>query len=183
MKKNKSKACIAKAIYELLQTEQIQNIKTTDIIERADISPKTFYNHFKDKYDVCYYIYDRLHEMYIEEMGETAFHIIDSKFECTQEYLLIHKNFILNTLCYMEQNNLADYCMNLSYQQWLHEIEEILGHEADKNIKDALYFTIYGQTVSLYAMLRESIPMADGNIQYHKLCLPKILEDIFYPKK
>jgi len=58
-----SKERIIKATQELLTANRIENISVQQIIDLADVSRRTFYRNFTDKYDV-------MNSLYIEYMRE-----------------------------------------------------------------------------------------------------------------
>lgn len=58
MKRPSTKEVIADAALLLLQTYDIAELTVVQIAQEAEISVRTFYNHFFDKFDVCNYIYD-----------------------------------------------------------------------------------------------------------------------------
>ena len=49
---------IKEAFFELLSRKSIDEIRTQEIISSAGINKSTFYSHYKDKYDLLYWIFD-----------------------------------------------------------------------------------------------------------------------------
>ncbi|GIO23582.1 TetR/AcrR family transcriptional regulator [Oceanobacillus sp. J11TS1] len=62
----KSQKAIRKAFLEMLLEEGFESITIKDITERADLSRKTFYLHYIDKYDLL----DKIVDEHLEELGE-----------------------------------------------------------------------------------------------------------------
>lgn len=60
MKRPSVKDIIADTMMEMLEKSRLSNITITSICDDIGISGRTFYNYFKDKYEVCNYIYDRI---------------------------------------------------------------------------------------------------------------------------
>lgn len=54
---NITKAAIARTVKQLMEEVPFDRMTTTDIIEKSGVSRKTFYYHFKDKYDVVNWIF------------------------------------------------------------------------------------------------------------------------------
>ena len=48
----KTKIYLSNALLELLKTKSFDNIKVTEICDKALIHKTTFYNHFEDKYEL-----------------------------------------------------------------------------------------------------------------------------------
>ncbi|HRR77463.1 MAG TPA: TetR family transcriptional regulator [Ruminococcus sp.] len=57
MKRRTTKELLAESFLELVQTKRIDKITITDITNNCGMSQPTFYNHFKDKYDMIVWIY------------------------------------------------------------------------------------------------------------------------------
>jgi AcrR family transcriptional regulator len=57
MKRKTTKELLAESFQELAQTKRIDKITITDITDNCGMSQPTFYNHFKDKYDMIVWIY------------------------------------------------------------------------------------------------------------------------------
>lgn len=57
MKRKTTKEILAESFQELAQTKRIDKITITDITNNCGMSQPTFYNHFKDKYDMIVWIY------------------------------------------------------------------------------------------------------------------------------
>ena len=55
---NITKTAIAAAMKELMQSAPFDRITTADILSASHISRKTFYYHFRDKYDVVNWIFE-----------------------------------------------------------------------------------------------------------------------------
>lgn len=55
---NITKKALAGALKELMDTKPFQKISVSDICERCQMNRKSFYYHFKDKYDLMNWIYD-----------------------------------------------------------------------------------------------------------------------------
>ena len=52
MKRMSTKDILAESFLELTQTKRIDKIRVSDITRNCGMSAPTFYNHFKDKYDI-----------------------------------------------------------------------------------------------------------------------------------
>lgn len=55
--KNTTASLIENTLIEMCKNRTFQSIKVKEICTEADISKQTFYNHFKDKYDIVTSIY------------------------------------------------------------------------------------------------------------------------------
>ena len=56
-KRKPTKELIADSFLELSQQKNIDKITIKNITDNCELTPTTFYNHFKDKYDLIIWIY------------------------------------------------------------------------------------------------------------------------------
>lgn len=63
----KTKFFLSNALIELLEEKTFDNIKVTEICDKAMIHKTTFYNHFEDKYELLNYSLLRIHKEIIEK--------------------------------------------------------------------------------------------------------------------
>ncbi|WP_052447432.1 TetR/AcrR family transcriptional regulator [Clostridium polynesiense] len=62
-----TRMCIAEALIELMDTHNIESITVTDIIKRAGVSRRTYYNYFKSKAEVLSKYLQEIVAEYIKE--------------------------------------------------------------------------------------------------------------------
>ena len=55
---NITKKALAMALKDLMRETPFEKITITDICEKCDMNRKSFYYHFKDKYDLVVWIFD-----------------------------------------------------------------------------------------------------------------------------
>ena len=55
---NMSRKTLSFALTELMKTESFQKISISDICDLCNMNRKSFYYHFKDKYDLVNWIFD-----------------------------------------------------------------------------------------------------------------------------
>ena len=103
---------IADTMLEMLETKPIDAITVSSIIKETEISSRTFYNNFRDKYDVCNYIYDRIldqHCWYANGKRCTLDVFFDN---LTSTIITKYPYFFLNTTFYHGQNSLEEHIID-----------------------------------------------------------------------
>lgn len=55
---NMSRKTLSFALTELMKTESFQKISISDICDLCNMNRKSFYDHFKDEYDLVNWIFD-----------------------------------------------------------------------------------------------------------------------------
>lgn len=97
MKRKTTKELLAESFLELTQTKRIDKIRISDITDNCGMSPPTFYNHFKDKYDLMVWIYVRDVKPIISKIGDAAHDWRHTLREAAQ-YYWENKEFVVNAL-------------------------------------------------------------------------------------
>ena len=64
----KTKTYLANALLELLKVKSFDDIKVTEICDKALIHKTTFYNHFEDKYELLNYVLLKIHNEINEQV-------------------------------------------------------------------------------------------------------------------
>lgn len=87
----KTKTYLANALLELLKTNSFDDIKVTEICDKALIHKTTFYNHFDDKYELLNYVLLKIHSE-INEQVEKDNGIINYYLSIAKYYIRYIKN-------------------------------------------------------------------------------------------
>lgn len=108
-----TKRQFADALRELMREEPFARISVSDIAEKAGISRKSFYNHFKDKYElvnwICYTQFVQTKEAFLEGNAWSAF----SSF---LEFFASDPRFFANALQDMSQNSFGQYFSDMLFE-------------------------------------------------------------------
>ena len=97
VKRKSTKDILAESFLEIAKTKRIDKIRISDITDNCGMSAPTFYNHFKDKYDLIVWIYVRDVYPIMSKIGDS-----DSKWENTlresAQYYWDNREFVVNAL-------------------------------------------------------------------------------------
>lgn len=66
-----TKEYLAESLVELMQNKSLKSITIKDIAKNCHLTSTTFYNHFKDKYDLLSWLYHTRIGYYINQINET----------------------------------------------------------------------------------------------------------------
>lgn len=103
---NITKRALAAALKELMEEKSIEKISVGDICEKCDMNRKSFYYHFRDKYDLVNWIYD------IEFIVVVKNKTYDTAWEFLQDlccYFYTNKAFYRRALQIKGQNSFSDH--------------------------------------------------------------------------
>lgn len=125
---NITKRALSQALKELMKTHSIEKISVGNICEKCGLNRKSFYYHFKDKYDLINWIF-------YTEFGERAF---NKKYHdpwqlleeiCT--YFYDNRVFYQKTFSMEGQNSFPEYFSSLIATVISKDIEVIFPNTAD----------------------------------------------------
>ena len=76
------KYCLADALKRCMKRAPLEKITVGEIAEECGTARQTFYRHFKDKYDLVNWYFDKILQESFEHMGEgrTVFEALVNKF-------------------------------------------------------------------------------------------------------
>lgn len=156
---------LASALKEILETVPFRKVTISQIADKAEMSRKSFYYHFEDKYDLVKWIFEQefLQPMKVKQV---------SGYSCLGKlchYLYSERRYYRQVLYVTGQNSLSDYLSTYIRQQLF---EELRGEE-NAMVKSA--FMADAILVMMKRWLRE---MDDMNAQWF-VCQ---LYDIFHQK-
>lgn len=139
---NITKRALASALKELMTEEPFSKISVTDICERCGMNRKSFYYHFKDKYDLVNWIFDSEFLLLVRDnSAKTSWEL----FDVLCHYLYDNRKFYKPALQIEGQNSFSDHFREMlrvtlrsSFSGFLDEYEDFqLNFYAD-----ALVYTI-----------------------------------------
>lgn len=107
---NITKRALASALRELMEEVPFDKIQVTHICERCNMNRKSFYYHFRDKYDLLNWIFDT--EMISMIRDYTGKEPLEQYVEILREicnYLYKNRDFYRNALKIQGQNSFSDH--------------------------------------------------------------------------
>ncbi len=107
---NITKRALASALRELMEEVPFDKIQVAHICERCDMNRKSFYYHFKDKYDLLNWIFDTEIISFIQ--GQTCSEKIEQRVEEIQDvcsYFYENRHFYRKALKIQGQNSFSEH--------------------------------------------------------------------------
>ena len=101
-----TKLALADSMKSLMDKKPMSKITIKDITESSNLSRKSFYYHFKDKYDLVNWIF---YTEFVSVINKSYSTDIWYLLESICEYLYENKNFYCNALKVRGQNSFSDY--------------------------------------------------------------------------
>lgn len=155
---NITKNALAESIKNLMEEKPFKKISVSDICNGCGMNRKSFYYHFKDKYDLVNWIFyvDFIGKINIKEYGD----VWDLFYEVCN-HLYDEKDFYRNALEYEGQNSFREYFIEVLKPILLLFFQDVLKKSADQEF--FITFFCESTLISILRWLRE-----DGEIPPHK---------------
>lgn len=124
---------LAESMKQCMKTSPLEKITVGEIVELCGTTRQTFYRHFKDKYDLVNWYFDKILLESFEHMGEgrTIYEGLVNKF-C---YIEKEKIFFKTAFSNDAQNNLKEHDFQLILTFYTERIEENTGRLVTQRIK------------------------------------------------
>lgn len=122
---NTTKHALANALKELLTETSFAKITITDICARYGMNRKSFYYHFKDKYDLVNWIFD---SEFTIAAAQSAYHTTQStwyKLRVIIEYFYAHHGFYRKVLSIRGQNSFSEHFRELLFRTVSQQLEDV----------------------------------------------------------
>lgn len=153
MNKTDTKVVFAESLKELLKKKSFVNIGVQDIVRNCDVSRTAFYNHFKDKYDLAWWIYQSDVERLYRELHKFEWREYHTKI---LEYMLRERDFYVNIANYEGQNCILDYITTYSICCMEKQIKEVLRcRELPEDIEVSIYMWNLARTRLTFNWLKD----------------------------
>lgn len=123
---NITKRALAAALKELMETNPFSKISVSDICKACDMNRKSFYYHFKDKYDLVNWIY---YTECVAALKEKGYHTGWELLEDLCVYFYENRSFYRKTLTVEGQNSFSDYFRDIVETIISSDMEGIFGQD------------------------------------------------------
>lgn len=122
---NITKRALASALRELMKEMPFEKITVSHICDRCDMNRKSFYYHFRDKYDLVNWIFDTEFITLLKNPPADKW----SFFEITSRYFYENRAFYCKALQIKGQNSFSDHFREFLCPLIRSRIEEIIGQK------------------------------------------------------
>lgn len=126
-----TKRALANALRELMEDMPFEKIQISQICERCDMNRKSFYYHFKDKYDLVNWIFDT--EFLSFAMESSKYLPSHDRWELIEqacEHFYANRTFYSKALMIKGQNSFSDHLREYLFPLIKIRITQLLGNNA-----------------------------------------------------
>lgn len=130
---NITKQALAAALKELMEQVPFDKVQVQHICERCGMNRKSFYYHFKDKYDLLNWIFDTEILSFFYEY--TKLENFESRVDLIQkvcDYFYDNRNFYRKALQIEGQNSFSEHFKDCVAPLFRFRLEQLIGEDADE---------------------------------------------------
>ena len=123
---NITKRALASALKELMESQPFSKISVGDICEKCEMNRKSFYYHFKDKYDLVNWIYQT---EFVAVSRQKEYSTGWDLLEDLCAYFYESRSFYRKTFSVTGQNSFSDYFRDVVVLILTDDMQEIFGKD------------------------------------------------------
>ena len=176
MRRQTTKNALAASFLELAEKKRIDKITIANIAQNCGLSQPTFYNHFRDKYDLIVWIYVREAEKIFARLGaeESDWKTMLPKFAA---YFIENRGFVINALKHTTgQDAFLGQVERVHVRILANVVRKQRGEGAlPPELLGIIKVYCYGTVRLLFEWLMESKLTADAWVKVWEDSLPEIL--------
>ncbi len=177
IKKKTTKELLGESLEELLKGKPFEKITISEISENCGIGRRTFYNNFKDKYDLAAWLYLRQLDDYVDS-GKCAG--LAEFIRYSAEVVDKDCQLIIAIDQYKGQNNLRDSLVKPMTEIFIKVIERSCGYKVNAEIKKDIEFFVGGQITFVgRAIDTPAAPSVDEVTDLFIRCIPESMKQFF----
>lgn len=174
-KKYSSRDYLIQSALDLLSRKSIENICIKDITDNCGLSTRTFYNHFKDKFDLFLTVYTSQLERFLEESEEPV--TFRPFVYYTGQLLWDHPDFYRNYHAYTGQNDFRNSVAPPLIACYEKIITDYFHDPIDAGIHEAVRFFVLGMIAYVdWSFQNPELEPLDKATNLFCACAPRSLE-------
>ena len=154
------KEIFARSLKKLSAKKSVEKISVKDIVNDCGLTKTTFYNHFRDKYDLAAWIYSTSAEKIMNKIDSENYSWKDSLTDGIN-YFFANKDFLKNLMTNTSgQDSFINYVANFNVKilsEYIKKIHNLENLPADIEIYIKIY--CYGTVCTICEMLIKDFPI------------------------
>lgn len=177
-----TKDVLAESFLELAAKKSIDKIRISDITDNCGMSPPTFYNHFKDKYDLIVWIHTTQVDEIMTKIGANHYEWRNTLLDGAK-YFYDNRQFLVNALRHTSgQDSFVEYVRKLNIELVSAEVrKKLMTEQIPAEILSMLKIYIYGTVQFTLEWLIGKIDMTPETMaQMWEMSLPQPLKQYLY---
>lgn len=155
---NITKRALASALKELMKSQPFNKISVGDICKKCEMNRKSFYYHFKDKYDLVNWIY---HTEFITAARQNEYMFGWNLMEDLCAYFYENRDFYRKTFNIDGQNSFSDYFRDIVSMIATTDFETIFGDDEHIDFYVDFYADAFVCAIKRWISAKDCIPVEE----------------------
>lgn len=177
-----TKEIFAQSLKKLSAKKSVEKISVKDIVSDCGLTKTTFYNHFRDKYDLAAWIYSTSAEKIMNKIDTENYSWKDSLTDGIN-YFFANKDFLKNLMTNTSgQDSFINYVANFNVKilsDYIKRNKNLENLTADIEIYVKIY--CYGTVCTICEMLIKDFPIPiEDFVNFLENALPEPLKKFLY---
>ena len=182
MERKTTKELLAASFFELAAKKRIDKITITQITSNCSLSQPTFYNHFKDKYDLIVWIYTTRISEIMAQIGKNGYMWRDILLEGAKSFSA-NREYVVNALKHTSgQDSFKQYVSKVNIDMMIAEVRKKLKTDnIPEDIIDMMRIYVYGTVQHMLEwLLGDMKPSPEQVALIWEKSLPEPLKEYLY---
>ena len=120
------KHALAEGLKKLLRKNKFEDITVADICEASEISRRSFYRYFQDKYELLNWLYD---DEFCSTVDESPNKTIWDYYPEICRHLYSDREFFLHAFSFTGQNSFREFCTSKLYPLLMNDFGHVFPNE------------------------------------------------------
>lgn len=183
MKRKTTKEILAESFLELAETKRIDKITITEITDNCGMSQPTFYNHFKDKYDLIVWIQLLSSNSVMCKIGRDGYEWRDTLLDGANGFYE-NRDFVLNALRHTSgQDSFIENLRRINIDLLKYEVRKKLMTEyIPDEIMGMIKVYVFGTVQYMLEWLLSDMHLSPEQVaEIWEKSLPEPLKQYLYP--
>lgn len=173
-KKKTTKELLGESLAELLQDKAFEKITVNEIAENCGVGRRSFYNNFKDKYDLAAWLYIRQLKNYYTGPDCTG---LEDFIRYSMDTVKKDAQLIIAIDQYKGQNNLRESLVRPLTDIYIHVIEKYHDCIVDEKMRRDIEFYVGGQITFVGRVIGSpEAPDDDESFDLFIRCMPQSMK-------
>ena len=164
---NITKRALASALKELMETQPFSHISVSSICDRCEMNRKSFYYHFKDKYDLANWIYNT---EFIAITRQKNYSAGWDLWEDMCEYFYENRNYYRKIFNVEGQNSFTDYFRDILAMILTQDLEDVFDDEGSLDFYVNFYVDAFVCAIKRWLARKDCITAQEFSARL-KICL------------
>lgn len=174
-KKKSTKELLKESVIELVEKMPVNKVTVEMICENCGVSQRTFYNYFKDKYELISWVYTEVLDKQCHGADQPK--SMHATISALVVNIVSHSRFYCSAVKFTGQNSFMHSIFQPLREASIHLIRDVFHDDITEDLSNAVDFYIFGCIGFMeYHLLQNDITPAEETIRIFESNIPSLLK-------